>query len=140
NGQIEWQIETGEEISSKPAVDNDVIYVATTQKHIVALDKFGRGKKWQTSKVGSLQQITIKGSSSPLMYNGNIYVGYADGTFNCFKASNGELVWSKQLSDRASQFVDVDSTPLILDGVIYVASMDGKTHAISPADVSVIWQ
>jgi outer membrane protein assembly factor BamB len=140
DGHIEWQIETGEEISSKPAVDGDVIYVATTQKQIMALDKYGRGKKWQTSKVGSLPQMTIKSSSSPAIYNGSIYVGYADGTFNCYKASDGELVWSKQLSDRASQFIDIDGAPLILDGIIYISSMDGKTHAVNPMDGSIIWQ
>ncbi len=138
-GKIEWQVDTGVEISSKPIVTEDTVYFSTALKQIVALNKIGTGIKWQTTRVGTLPSMTIKGTSSPVLYNGNIYVGYGDGMFYCYNASDGSVVWSKQLSNKSSQFIDVDSTPLIIDGIIYVASVSGKTFALGASDGRSVW-
>lgn len=140
SGKIEWQVETGAEISSKPIVTEDTLYFATMLRQIVALSKNGTGKKWQTTKTGTLPQMTIKGSSSPLLYNGNIYVGYADGMIMCYKASDGNPIWARQLSRRESMFVDVDTSPLIDNGVIYISSSDGRTYALNPLNGETIWE
>lgn len=139
NGIVEWQVETGMEISAKPVVVDDTIYLAAALRQIVAVDKLGRGKKWQTTKTGALPKMTIKGTSSPVYHNGNIYVGYADGLFLCYKASDGSVVWSRQLADKSASFTDVDTTPLIYDNIIYVSSADGTTFAINPSNGDTIW-
>lgn len=139
DGSIMWQVETGAEVSARPLVTEDTVYVATVLKQLVALDKAGHGKKWQTSKTGLMPAMTVKGSSSPVLYNGNIYLGYADGTFSCYSGRDGTLVWSRVLSDGSSRFSDVDSTPVIKDGLIYVSAASGKTFALRPSDGSTIW-
>jgi outer membrane protein assembly factor BamB len=139
SGTIEWQVETGMEISAKPLVVDDTIYLATALRQIVAVDKLGRGKKWQTVKTGALPKMTLKGTSSPVYYNGNIYVGYADGLFVCYKAQDGSVIWSKQLANKSASFTDVDTTPLIYDNVIYISSADGKTFALNPSNGDAVW-
>ena len=139
DGQIEWQVETESEISSKPIVDSDTVYVSTVLRQIIALNKNGTGKKWQTTKTGSLPPMTIKGSSSPVLYNGNMYVGYADGLLAVYSASNGDFLWARQLSNKQAMFIDVDATPLIIDGIIYVSSADGKTFALDAKDGGIVW-
>lgn len=139
-GKIEWQVDSSAEISSRPVVTDDTVYFATVLRQIVAISKNGTGKRWQTTKTGSLPAMTVKGSSSPVLYNGNIYVGYADGLIVCYRTSDGSPVWSRQLSNKEAMFMDVDSTPLIENGIIYVASVDGKTYALDPKDGAVLWK
>jgi len=138
-GKIEWQTGLETEISSTPIVTGDTIFVASTLKQVFAIDKNGGGKRWQTQKIGSLPPMTIKGASSPLLYNGGIYVGYADGMFFCYNASNGNIVWTKLLADRGSDFMDIDSAPVVLNGTMYVSTVEGKTIALNPSTGDIIW-
>lgn len=138
-GNIEWQVDIGEEISARPVFSDDGIYVVTALRKVVLLDKEGRGKKWQTSRTGALPKMTIKGSSSPVLFNGKVFVGFADGSLVCYNASNGDVVWEKQLSSKSSQFIDIDATPLIANGVLYIPTEDGKTFAIDPVSGKNIW-
>lgn len=138
-GKIEWQVDTMAEISARPLIANGTIYVTTVLKQLYAVDKLGRGLKWRTSKFGHLPKMTIKGSSSPVIYNGRIYVGYSDGTFICYGAADGSVVWAKQLSDKNARFTDISGTPLIVNDVIYISSMDGQAFALDPKDGVVIW-
>ena len=138
-GAIEWQSDAGAEISATPLIVGDTIIVATTLKQVMAIDKNGGGKKWQTQKIGSLPPMTIKGASSPILYNGNIYVGYADGMFFCYSSADGGIVWTKLLSDRGADFMDIDSAPIVKDGVLFVATAEGKTIALNPSSGEEIW-
>ncbi len=138
-GKIEWQVDTMAEISARPLIADDTIYVTTVLKQLFAIDKLGRGRKWQTSKFGHLPKMTIKGSSSPVIYNGRIYVGYSDGTFICYGAEDGGVIWAKQLSDKNARFTDISGTPLIVNDVIYISSVDGQAFALDPKDGVVIW-
>ena len=138
-GKIEWQVEAGAEISARPVVTTDTIYFATTLKQIVAIDKEGHGKKWQTAKIGPIPQMTIKGSSAPVLYEGHIYVGYADGIFVSYKVETGDIAWVRQLSNKGARFTDIDATPVINDGVIYIPTADGKTYALRASDGDIIW-
>jgi outer membrane protein assembly factor BamB len=138
-GKIEWQVDTVAEISARPLVFGDTVYVTTVLKQLFAIDKLGRGKKWQTDKFGRLPRMAIKGSSSPVLYNGRIYVGYSDGTFVCYGTEDGRLIWAKQLSDKNSRFTDISATPLIVNNVIYISSADGRTFALEPNDGVTLW-
>lgn len=139
DGKIEWRTETNSEISSKPIVTGDTLYLSTTLKQVVAINRSGGGVKWQTQKIGSIPQMTIKGSSSPLLYNGRLYVGYADGMFYSYNALNGNIEWVKMLASRGADFVDVDTSPIIKDDTIFVSIAEGKTFALDPDNGNIIW-
>jgi len=139
DGKVLWQFDTGAEISSRPLLTADAIYVTTMTRQLIAIDREGRGRKWLVAQPGQSSQMTIKGSSSPVLYNGNIYVGYSDGTIVCHRTSDGSIVWSKPLTNRAARFTDVDSTPLIVNNVLYVSTLDDKTYALNPANGDMIW-
>lgn len=138
-GKIEWQVDIVAEISARPLIVDDTIYVTTVLKQLYAVDKLGRGLKWQTSKFGHLPRMTIKGSSSPVIYNGRIYVGYSDGSFVCYGAVDGAVLWAKQLSDKNARFTDISGTPLIVDGIIYISTVDGQVFALDAGDGVVVW-
>ena len=140
SGKIEWQTEVGNEVSSRPLITDSDIYVVTVSKQLIAVDKEGHGKKRQTQKTAILPKMTIKGSSDPILYKSHIYVGYSDGIFVCYRASDGYAVWARQLSGILSQFTDVDATPLIQNDVIYVSTTDGKTFALTASDGRTIWE
>ncbi len=138
-GKIEWQVDTMAEISARPLIVGDTVYAATVLKQLFAIDRLGRGRKWQTDKFGRLPRMIIKGSSSPVFYNGRIYVGYSDGSFVCYGAEDGGVIWAKQLSDKNARFTDISGTPIIVNDVIYISSADGQAFALDPKDGVTIW-
>lgn len=140
DGKIKWKIELGAEISARPLVVEDTVYVATTQRQLMALDKESGGRKWYTLKEGLLPNMTIKGSSNPVFYEGKIFLGFADGIFAAYNPLNGDVLWKAQVADHAERFQDIDSTPLIINGVIYISTSAGETFAVNAKDGAVIWR
>lgn len=138
-GKIKWQIETGAEISARPIAVDNTVYVVTVLRQLIAIDVDSGGKKWNTLKEGLLPPMTIKGSSDPVFFNGQIYVGYADGTLVNYRAKDGAVSWKVQLSDRNSRFQDVDAAPFISGDTIYISTVDNQTYALSLKDGHILW-
>src|SRR5438045_2113972 len=84
--QEKWTFKCGRGVESAPAVVNGVVYVASLDKHLYALD-LGTGKpKWKV-KLGASK-------ASPAVKGDRVYVGDLDGNFYCVKVATGEKVWT----------------------------------------------
>ena len=140
DGKTFWETNIGGEISSKPIVTDDKVYFVTALGQLVALNKESGARLWHTIKDTILPSMTIKGSSDPVLYNGYIYVGLADGSLVKFSSADGNKIWEKQLSNKRANFVDADASPVIADDVIYISSVDGKTFALKVSDGGEIWR
>ncbi len=69
---------------------------------------------------------------TPSFHEGRLYVLGALGTLQCLKASTGETVWKRELTEDANANVPTwgfSSSPLIVDGlvVVFAGGPDGKS-------------
>ena len=139
DGKINWKTESGGEISATPVLFGENVLVVTALRQLVALDKASGALKWVTTKSGTQPQMTVKETSTPVLYDGKLYVGYSDGSVNCLNPSDGAAIWSRDVANKSARFIDMDSTPLFVGGLMVISSADGKTYALNPNDGSKVW-
>ncbi len=117
---ILWTYNTGGEVNSSPAIDeNGTIYVGSEDHNLYALNPDGT-LKWTYVTGGGI-------SSSPAIgYNGSIYVGSEDHNLYALNP-DGTLKWTYVTGGGIS------SSPAIgYNGTVYVGSEDHNLYALNP--------
>src|SRR5580765_8182705 len=84
---IKWKFKTNNAIEGAPAVVGGVVYVASTDKHLYAVD-LATGREKRKEKLGA----PIK--ASPAVKDGRVYVGDVDGKLFCRDVATGKEVWT----------------------------------------------
>ncbi len=73
----------------------------------------------------------VFGASTAAIADGRLFVGTMSGNITSVNATNGEILWSKQIEENPSWY-GVASSPLVFNEMIYVLSFsDGTLHAFS---------
>ncbi len=62
-----------------------------------------------------------------------VYAGGVDGSFHCFDAKTGKLIW------REFTQGPVESEPTVYGGTVYVGSADGGLYAFRASDGELLW-
>ena len=82
---MKWEFKTGDSIEGAPAIANGVVYIASLDKYLYAIDLATGRQKWKV-KLGAMK-------GSPSVKGGRVYVGNLDGMFYCLKTTDGTKVW-----------------------------------------------
>lgn len=138
-GKTAWTYLCKGAIGSMPVVGETLVYFTSGENRIYALDKRAGTFKWQFDRE-SPDGFTVRGQGSPLLHDGKLFVGFADGSLVALKADSGEIVWTRSLAGDTSRFVDVDATPILWNGLIIVAGYSTGVHAIVPKDGTIKWR
>jgi outer membrane protein assembly factor BamB len=72
--------------------------------------------------------------SSPVFYEGRIYVGSDSGRLYCLDAFTGLEIWSFRTEN------EIESTPLVVDGVVYFGSADMNLYAVDADSGDELWK
>ena len=119
-GKVKWSFKTQEPIFASPAYVNGVVFFASGDRRIVALDGTTGRVIWETKTTGPID-------SSPAVAGEIVYVGLRDGRVLALEAATGNLAWQYETRNP------VYASPLIKDGVAYVASGDGNLYGLDAA-------
>ncbi|MEA3458541.1 MAG: PQQ-binding-like beta-propeller repeat protein, partial [Candidatus Thermoplasmatota archaeon] len=104
---------------STPTIYNDVLFVASSDGTLYALDTENGEEKW--SKKIYTKPLTPLLTSSPAYADGLIYIGTPDGILYAIDASDGSTAWNKDTYQNSAML----SSPVVVDGLIYYASENG---------------
>jgi outer membrane protein assembly factor BamB len=126
DGQLRWRAEAGGEVSAAPAVDDQVVYVATEYSGVEANSV--RGTLRALSKETGITlwmrtlQSPIRGSlaEGPLA----VYAGAANGSVYAFDKHTGRSVWVNQYADGFA------SQPTLYGDRLYIGSIGGWLLAL----------
>src|SRR5262249_14656452 len=94
-----WTFKTGDAIEGAPAVVDGVVYVASLDKHLYAVELATGKQKWKV-KLGYMK-------ASPSVKGGRVYVGDLEGKFYCVNAADGKVAWTFEAEgeiDAAANF------------------------------------
>jgi hypothetical protein len=70
----------------------------------------------------NLDPKTPSNLSSPLLYNGRLYLVKSGGMSSCYDAKDGKTLWDRS---RLGNFGDYFASPVAADGKVYVAGKNG---------------
>jgi outer membrane protein assembly factor BamB len=119
-----WSYATGDGIQASFAVTNGVVYVASADGNVYALDANSGVMKWKYP-AGVY-------TSSPAVANGIIYVGSDDDNVYALNASTGKELWSYDTGGFISY-----ASPTVANGILYIGSDSGTVYAFGLPNGSI---
>ncbi|MCW4002702.1 MAG: PQQ-binding-like beta-propeller repeat protein [Candidatus Bathyarchaeota archaeon] len=140
-GQQIWNYTAGLMIYSTMAVANGKLYTGADDGSIHCLDAKTGTKVWTTTLSGIKPTAAVLAAgieavvSSPIIYNGKVYLGALDGVIYCLDANSGTIIWQVQTGGP------IYATPTIVDDSLYITSSTptaGSFFKLNPATGNII--
>lgn len=142
-GSTQWTTRLSGEILSPPQGDGKTVVAQTYDGKLHGLE-FGSGEKIWTYD-SNVPVLTIRGTSTPILRNGIVYAGFANGRVLAFTAATGAIVWEARVAisqgrSEIERIVDVDGSMALVGNELYAASFQGRVVAIDVTNGRKIWQ
>ena len=125
-GTIERIFQSEGPILSTPAVAGGQVYVATSDRRIVALDEATRKVAWTYPVSGPV-------NSSPTVADDLVLVGLRGGTLLALNTTTGDLEWSYLTGNP------IYGSATVLDGTLYIGSADHFLYALDARTGELRW-
>ncbi|BCA95528.1 outer membrane protein assembly factor BamB [Legionella antarctica] len=143
DGKQLWQNKVSGEVLSSPALSHQKVVAKTIDGKVFAFDAVN-GKQLWTAEHGS-PSLVLKASSSPIIVDNLVLIGFSDGQLDALELQTGRLVWQRSIAyatgaSDVERLVDIDSDPIVKDKVAYLASYQGYIGALSLTDGQFIWR
>lgn len=139
DGKERWRWKTGEDLSTRPAVGDGLVFVASRQDAIFALDRRTGAWKWhQRREARTSSGFSIFGSAPAVLGPGGlVFSAFSDGTVAAWDASTGTKRWDRVVAPSGDH-VDVDGLAFG-EGRLYAAAYSGAVVALDPKSGEVRW-
>ena len=143
NGSLLWTTNVKGEVLSATAIDTKLVIVKTGSGELIALDRNSGETKW--SYRSKLPTLTIRGSSSPVIVENQVYASFDNGRLGVFELDTGFPIWDGAISymsgtSELENLVDSDSSPLIDGGFVYSSNYQGNLNIFDTAQKRSVWQ
>lgn len=139
DGSSVWQYRAEDAVESTLVFSEGRLLFTDSREILYALDAETGKLLWRYQRP-TPEFFTIKGGGVPVVDDGSVFCGFADGTLAALELDTGNLLWTVNLAGNETEFTDVDLA-VILDGKqLYANSYAGGLYAINPVDGSVKWR
>jgi outer membrane protein assembly factor BamB len=142
-GDIIWQVPIGGEVVSQAQMNAELVVVQMVTGDIVALDINSGEQRWVYTS--SQPNLTLRGSSSPLVALDVSLAGLDNGKFVALDNATGNVLWQERINvakgkSDIERLTDIDGKPMLYQNVIYIPSYRGSLTAINPFNAQVLWR
>lgn len=111
-GEQRWAIKTGQSIRSSPTIVGRRVYFGSDDDYLRAVDLATGRLIWRTEK-----PLSDDVTSSPVVYQGSIFVLTSDMRMWSVAEDSGRLRWTRRLPGNS-----LNVNPVVIDGRIWVPS------------------
>ena len=150
-GGIKWTFKSGSPIVASPAIADGVVYIASMDTYLYAIDQETGKEKW---KYKSRMPI----ASSPAVAGGLLYFVSSSGALGAIDITNGKIKWvlpteyerkfeAKNLHGYPPEAQTVPdawdiftSSPAVANGKVYFGSGDGNIYAADAQTGVLQWK
>ncbi|MEE8057328.1 MAG: outer membrane protein assembly factor BamB [Pseudomonadales bacterium] len=142
DGSALWTVEVGGEVLAAPQTNGSLVFVQTFDGQMLALD-IKEGKRiW--SYRNTVPVLTLRGTSTPLMFRDTVIAGFANGRVISFDMKTGAIRWNTRVAvakgdSEIERIIDIDGALLEVNGLIVAVSYQGKIAVIDPGSGRRIW-
>jgi len=142
NGQILWKQKVPGELLAKPAVGNGTVVIKTIGGHITALSSAHGTRQWSFNQVEPA--LVLYGSSTPLIKDNQVIVGFANGNLAKLSLGSGQLSWLQPIARPEGLFaiqrmIDIDADPILFEHRIFAATFQGQIASLDWATGQSLW-
>jgi len=143
DGKRAWKAQMEGQVLAAPQCDADTVAVLTFNGHVVGLDAKTGAKRW--NYVSTNPVLTLRSSSSPLVYQGAVIAGFANGKVAALDLDSGKPLWdarvsSSQGSSEIERQVDVSGDLLLSDNVLFAVAYQGRIAALDVHSGRRLWE
>ena len=143
SGELLWSTQLHGEVLAPPQANGRVVIAQTYDGKLQGLDFHSGEVLWTYDS--NVPVLTIRGTSVPILNNGVVYAGFANGRVLAFDAQTGSIGWEARVAisqgrSEIERIVDVDGTMQLAGNELYAASYQGRVVAIDAASGRKLWQ
>jgi len=117
-GTLAWSATTGGPIYSSPAVEQQTLYIGSSDGSLYAFNAATGGAPLWTAPTGAAIEY-----SAPAVANKVVYIGSTNNKVYAFDDTTGKMDWSATTGNI------IESSPVITNGYVYLSSNDGILYA-----------
>ena len=129
SGELKWSKALEDVVLSKILITSTLIFVQTSSDILYGLDLQTGEIKW--SKKAQAPLLSIRGTASPMIYEGLIFTSFSNGRLAAVRAIDGIQLWEKPISrlkgsTELEKLMDGDSNVVTIGEDVFVANYNGS--------------
>ena len=132
NGVKNWSYPTAGDVVTQPAYANGIVYVASNDNYIYALNATTGALVWRYN-IGSTQ-------GSPIVSQGIVYIGSDSCYFYALNAKTGKLIWHFSADITPVGCYHSLGTPAVFNGIVYIGGFSSALNALDAKTGKIIWR
>ncbi len=141
-GRQLWRRSIPSEILANPAIGDGIVIIKAVDGYTRALSTHDGHELWSFQQVEP--NLVLRGSSSPLIRDRYLIIGFANGNLAKINAQNGQLSWLQTITLPEGAFaiqrmIDIDANPIVFEHRIYVATYQGKIASLDWTSGRALW-
>ena len=142
-GEQRWRRRVSSEVLSTPAGESGVVVVRTIDDRVSGLNAASGEDRWNYDQ--TVPVLTLRGNSSPIVHNGRVIVGFANGKLVGLALDSGKPIWETVIAtahgrSELERVVDLDADPVLVEGVVYGAGFQSELAAVSEGTGVALWK
>ena len=116
-----WAFKCRDSVEGAPAIVGGVVYVASMDKHLYALELATGKEKWRT-KLGPMK-------ASPAVVGGKVIAADVEGKVHAVDAATGKVLWAFEAGGEITSGANFHGDKILIgshDSTLYCLTADGK--------------
>ena len=129
SGELKWKKELRDIVISKALITPKNLFVQTSSDVLYAFDLQNGEQAW--SKKAQAPFLSIRGTSSPIFFEGLIFANFSNGRLAAIRATDGIQLWEKPISvikgsTELEKLMDSDSPAIAFNDIVFAANYNGS--------------
>lgn len=140
-GTVKWKLRTNGEIRSTVLVDESRLFLVGGNGVLSCIDRFSGKPIWRSVFDNTALFLGERKydwadyyQSSPLLHEGVLYFGTANGEFRAVSAKDGSIIWRYSVNEI------IHTTPVLIQHQIVFGAFDGSVYALNQTDGTLRWK
>lgn len=143
DGHELWRFQAPSAIASAPTVANDLLLVVTLDNRTIALNAATGARRWHHA--APAESLVVMGAATPVVADGQVYVGYSSGEVFALEQNRGEPLWAENLTvargrSELEMLQDVDAAVVVAGSRLFAVNHQGRMTALDRRNGGRLWQ